>query len=610
MGDTIGPFGFAFGTNFRTEYLTIPNSLVAQFVSGGTNKPLTPTARFNRSNSLFTTRLGSIFTAAYRLNDNNKFFFRSFLDRNTYDNTQFASGIVSQPYAQQQTILDYTEEQLGFGQFGGEHHWGPVSVDWRTAIARSNQHEPDTRYTTYQAGFAPEQPPPSLPLSFLRFAQPYAFTNDSLGGTRIFNSLSEDSSDSAVDFTIPFMTGLPFTDWWSGLPAKFKFGPAYTFRRRFFEQRLFQFNLAPGQPVNVEAPPEVILQPSNIVPGVVNLNETTTQGDAYQVSEQIAAGYGLFDLPIVRDRLRFVGGVRLEYSNITLRTTAIGATQPVEVQKNNVDPLPVVQPRLQPALRHERARGLQLVGIAPRVPRARPHRLSGAARPARVRGQPGPRRVPHPQLRPALGVVLHAARARLAELLPQEHRGAHRGDASRQQRLGLHQLVRERDQCDADRLRVRAPEELRVHPSDPAEPQSHRERRVHQLGGPDAAADRDRGPAREDAAAPGSGPVHRQRRAGVCRPAMGNHPAALPDRRPDAQLRGPHEAAGARIFLQPRNQLDVVGIVPINWFSVPLTLKLGAENLLNDPYVQTQGSFVQTRYQRGIKVGMTISYSY
>jgi outer membrane receptor protein involved in Fe transport len=64
------------------------------------------------------------------------------------------------------------------------------------------------------------------------------------------------------------------------------------------------------------------------------------------------------------------------------------------------------------------------------------------------------------------------------------------------------------------------------------------------------------------------------------------------------------------IFLQARNQLDVVGIFPVDWFGTPLTLKLGAENLLNDPYVQTQGAQVQTRFQRGIKVGMTISYSY
>src|SRR5262245_38009621 len=240
---------------------------------------------------------------------------------------------INQPYAQRQTILDYTQEQLGFGQLGGEHHWQYVWVDWRTALARSAQKEPDTRYITYQAAFAPEQPPPSLPLSFLRFAQPFAFTNDSLGGTRIFNDLTEDSTDSAVDFTIPFTTGLPFTDVWSGLPAKFKFGPAYSFRRRLFELRRFQFNIGPGAPVDLFAPPEQVLQPSNVVPGVVSFSENTIQGDAYQVSEQIAAGYGMFDLPIVRDRVRFVGGVRLEYSNITLRTTVIGAQLPVEVQK-------------------------------------------------------------------------------------------------------------------------------------------------------------------------------------------------------------------------------------------------------------------------------------
>jgi hypothetical protein len=50
--------------------------------------------------------------------------------------------------------------------------------------------------------------------------------------------------------------------------------------------------------------------------------------------------------------------------------------------------------------------------------------------------------------------------------------------------------------------------------------------------------------------------------------------------------------------------------MPINYFGTPLTLKVGAENLLNDAYTQTQGAFVQTRYQRGIKIGLALSYSY
>jgi outer membrane receptor protein involved in Fe transport len=610
VGDTIGPFGFAFGTNFRTEYLTVPDALVAQFVSGGTNKPLTPTARFNRSNSLFTTRLGSIFTAAYRLNDTNKLFFRSLVDRNTYDNTQFGVGIVSQPYAQRQTILDYTEEQLGFGQLGGEHHWQHVWLDWRTALARSSQHEPDTRYTTYQAGFAPEQPPPSLPLSFLRFAQPYQFTNDSLGGTRIFNGLSEDSTDSAVDFTIPFTTGLPFTDVWSGLPAKFKFGPAYTFRRRMFEQRLFQFNLAPGQPVNVEAPPEVILQPANIVPGVVNLNETTTQGDAYQVSEQIAAGYGLFDLPIVRDRLRFVGGVRLEYSNITLRTTAIGATLPVEVQKNNVDPLPsinlVYSPRYDMNVRGAYSWSVsrpEFRELAPTVfpaPRGlRPFAGNPALIESHIRNYDlrwewffSPLELVslsffHKSIEEPIEATLLAssgseyinsfANATSATLTGFEFEV--------RKNFGFIRPILQNLSLTANVAYINS---------------------VVQTPPPSKTGV----------------PLEKKRPLQGQAPYIAN--AALEYADPQwGTIRLLYQTAGQTlsfaaltkppvpgIFLQPRNQLDVVGIVPINWFSVPLTLKLGAENLLNDPYVQTQGAFVQTRYQRGIKVGMTLTYAY
>jgi TonB-dependent receptor len=64
------------------------------------------------------------------------------------------------------------------------------------------------------------------------------------------------------------------------------------------------------------------------------------------------------------------------------------------------------------------------------------------------------------------------------------------------------------------------------------------------------------------------------------------------------------------IDLQSRNQLDAVAILPIHPFGVPLTLKLGAENLLNDSYEQTQGGEVQRLYTRGIKATLGLSYTY
>ena len=84
----------------------------------------------------------------------------------------------------------------------------------------------------------------------------------------------------------------------------------------------------------------MLLAPENIGPqGFAFLEETLPQ-DAFQASEEILAGYGMFDLPIVRDRLRFVAGVRMEYSYITVDTFDQSSGLPTTLIKNNLDPLP------------------------------------------------------------------------------------------------------------------------------------------------------------------------------------------------------------------------------------------------------------------------------
>ncbi len=101
--------------------------------------------------------------------------------------------------------------------------------------------------------------------------------------------------------------------------GKFKFGPAYAYRTRAFDQRRFDYGVN-GAALDLGAPPETILAPSNLVPGVVNVSETTQNGDRWSVSHEIMGAYGMFDLPLVRDRLRLIAGVREEYSNIVLET--------------------------------------------------------------------------------------------------------------------------------------------------------------------------------------------------------------------------------------------------------------------------------------------------
>src|SRR5262249_3800867 len=87
---------------------------------------------------------------------------------------------------------------------------------------------------------------------------------------------------------------------------------------------------------------EVILAPQNLIPGLVDFDENTQPGDSYDVTQEIWGGYGNFDIPIIRDQLRLIAGVRVEYSYINLITSAIKTSAVEQVLKNNLDPLPGV----------------------------------------------------------------------------------------------------------------------------------------------------------------------------------------------------------------------------------------------------------------------------
>ena len=64
------------------------------------------------------------------------------------------------------------------------------------------------------------------------------------------------------------------------------------------------------------------------------------------------------------------------------------------------------------------------------------------------------------------------------------------------------------------------------------------------------------------------------------------------------------------IIEERRDQLDAVVIFPIHPFGLPLTAKLGAENLLDDRFLFTQAGRIQREFNRGIKVAVGLAYTY
>jgi len=340
IGNSWGPFGVSFGALWKNEY-EVQDPLIERIInceSCGANPVLVAQEDLVYNLSTFQTQLGGLLTAGYELGSTGRLTFRSLYNRTSEDEVYLGSGTNQNQEPVNVTRLQYTEQDLAFGQLGGEHVLPLVEIDWRTAFARTTQTIPDTRTTVYNAN-----------------TDPPLFSNQSGSGTRIFFDIEERMTDSAVDFTVPFKTKLPFTDVWSGLPAKFKFGPAYTYRDRDSSLRQFQYRPTPLVPIEeLTEAPEVILDPDRISEGLLTFQENTSRRDSFAATEEIIAGYGMFDLPLYRDLVRLVAGVRTEYSYIRLRTWSEEA-EPATAKfntttiLNNTNPIPginlIVTPR-------------------------------------------------------------------------------------------------------------------------------------------------------------------------------------------------------------------------------------------------------------------------
>src|SRR5262245_1841472 len=583
---------------YRSEYLEIDDRIVNQYVNGGPSEPLHLDSASQRNDVLYTTRAGGVFTGSWKPNDDNKFFIRALANQNTTDDTQTAKGLAQDvTILQRQSSLRYTNERLVWGQMAGDHRIGDFFLDWRGAYSQSKQDVPDSRYITYN-----NEPP--------------TFSNDSLGGSRWFSTLTEYSTDLAMDFTRPFTTALPFTDAWSGLPAKLKFGPAYSFRDRDFEQRRFEFivNQAAIDPFQ---PPETILNPSNIVPGVIDVQGGTKASDHYAATQEIWGGYGLLELPILSN-LKLVAGVRVEYSYIRMLTglddidpafPGVPPGQQVTIIRNDLDPLPsanlIFQPRDDMNVR---------AGWSWSVSRPEFRELSPAvlAQPRGLRDVKGNPHLVEAHLdnydarwewffsplelvslsffhkflqSPIVPTVENAASSLLdswqngsrAWLTGFEFEGRKNFGFLHPRLTGLSLVAN---------VEYHKAQVVSAQPSATQIPLQQNEAL------PDAA------PYIVNATLEYQDPwsnIYRllYNTAGKTVVRVGQANPSLPS-----------------LNLEPRNQLDAVMIFPFKLFDQKFTLKLAAENLLNDDILFTQGGNVQQQFKKGIKTSIGLTYAY
>jgi TonB dependent receptor-like, beta-barrel/Carboxypeptidase regulatory-like domain/TonB-dependent Receptor Plug Domain len=622
LGNSKGPLGFQIGARYSAEYKRYRDVIERQFEppktqGGGGGIPsgendFTVLSDFRRNYSIFEVKLGGIITAGYKLNDDNNLTFRGFIQRNTFDNVQGGLGVPNVAgcpapdncFSQQQTIFRYTAEQLNFGQLAGEHRLPWASVNWRSALVLSTQDEPDTRFNIRDIGTTPNAPPSNL------------FSNDSFGGTRIFNTLRENLTDNALDVTVPYALPLPFQRL-AELPGKFQFGPAFTFRTRHSAQRRFEFQ-RPGQlgAIDLSQPTQDVLDPSNIGAGGIQFIETTVPQDKFSATQEIIAGYGQFDMFLWPNTLRLVAGVRPQYSYIVVKTfgteTVNGTVTQVPVKPiiNDFNPLPGVNLTYSPrsdmnvrvgwsrTVSYPEFRELSPVQyIAPRGDdslQGNPDLISSKIESVDLRWEWffSPlelvslsfyhKKLQNPIERSVLavgsGIVFSFFNAESATLTGMEFE--FRKD------FGFLSSLSSRFKNLSFMTNLNYSTSTAITPRGAFQVQTSQERQLQ-----------------------GQAPYILNVSLDYNDPSWGS--ARLLYNRIGSTLFAVSAYGIPDRFEEPRNQLDAVLIMPLERFTgVPITAQLGIENILNDRYLWKVGDETQRRFTKGVKFGLVLTYNF
>lgn len=338
------PLGFTGSFSYSRSYSAYDNGTVGRYELVGGQvadiEALTPLRFFGDSLGVDVkgddeVNWGGLATVAYRPHPRHQLSATYLRTQSGVSSARYLSGFwqdLTGSSTFETRVIGYTERSLNSLQFKGKHVvLGGVEAEWRGSFARNLQEEPDLRYfsnhytvrdrdgvvdTLYQS-------PASLYPAPIRF----------------FRDLEEQNANGAVDLSIPFRQ-------WSGLAAKVKVGGAYTDVDRTFEQRRFEYREGSGFSYgdfggDVDAYFAAV--------GVVDttgtrfrfgnyVTEATSLKDDYDGTQNVAAAYGMLELPVTR-RLRLIGGVRYEATD--LETVSRDTTLPRGVLDND-DLLPSV----------------------------------------------------------------------------------------------------------------------------------------------------------------------------------------------------------------------------------------------------------------------------
>ncbi|MBN8584448.1 MAG: TonB-dependent receptor [Ignavibacteria bacterium] len=285
-------------------------------------------SKYTGSQSEYSVLWGGLFNLSFRAGENNKFSFKNTYVFNSEDETDYQEGF-NNPQTQERKLYStrFVERNMLSSQLSGEHFiskLGKLRISWKAAYSEADRNEPDYKTLRYQKEIGTE----GRFYAALSTGEP-----NSLGGGRFFSWLKDINRSAESNFEFSFKPA-------KKIEVKTKLGVFYNRSSRDFSARLFAPKLMDANNFGLfYLSPDSLFMPENIDTNKILYYELTRKSDAYNATEDLAAGFLMFDVPV--GKLRTVIGARLE-SNLSRLNSYDQIGDPIQRNVNKNDVLPSI----------------------------------------------------------------------------------------------------------------------------------------------------------------------------------------------------------------------------------------------------------------------------
>lgn len=292
------------------------------------NSDTTALLNYSGRTSNYFVLSGGLLNINYKLGENSKLSFKNTTSISSDDNTRYYEGFTRSiaDLDKKIYVTDFIQRGLYSGQLSGSHYIhnaSKMNINWYISYSESERNEPDTKSTFYQRETGTEDP----------YFAPLSTIPNANVGERFYSSLSDINRNLGVNFDMNFLNLK------ENQRTKMKFGFLGVGTDRNFNARNFA-------PVNAGSfligfqPIEEIFRPENMDSTKLYYVETTDLSDKYTASEDLYAGYLMFDIPV--NKLKIIAGLRYEYDELKLNSYVRNTQTPVNVFQTNNDLLPSI----------------------------------------------------------------------------------------------------------------------------------------------------------------------------------------------------------------------------------------------------------------------------